>query len=108
MSRIAKIYSKPTNAVITSQGSKFAAAYTAGIKKAEYWKTTAEDVLNLSAQVVPVASRIFRNKYLDGAKGAPKWDDSKDLSWNYANQIGLGDSNGFIEVVRLYNSLHSA
>lgn len=92
---------------LLNQGSKFAAAYTAGIKKAEYWKTTAEDVLNLSAQVVPVASRIFRNKYLDGAKGAPKWDDSKDLSWNYANQIGLGDSNGFIEVVRLYNSLHT-
>lgn len=31
----------------------------------------------------------------------------KDLSFNFANQIGFGESHGFIEVVRLYNSLHS-
>jgi hypothetical protein len=38
----------------------------------------------------------------------PKVDKTKDLAWNFANQIGLGSSEGFIEVVRLYNALHSA
>lgn len=77
------------------------------MKKSEYWKPTAEDVLNLSAQVVPIAARIYRNKYKGGAADMPAWDESKDLSANYANQIGLGDNQGFIEVIRLYNALHS-
>lgn len=77
------------------------------MKKSEYWKSTAEDVLDLSAKVWPIAARIYRNKYMDGGKNMPAIDKSKDLSWNFANQIGLGDSNGFVEVIRLYNALHS-
>lgn len=87
--------------------SKFAKAYAAGMKKSEYWKSTAEDVLDLSAKVWPIAARIYRNIYMDGGKNAPPIDKSKDLSWNFANQIGHGDNNGFIEVIRLYNAIHS-
>ena len=77
------------------------------MKKSEYWKTTAEDVLDLSAKVWPIAARIFRNKYGNGSKDVPAVDKTKDLSWNYANQIGLGGNEGFIEVVRLYNAIHT-
>jgi len=87
--------------------SKFAAAYSAGMKKSEYWKSTAEDVLDLSAKAYPIAARIYRNKYMDGGKNVPALDKSKDLSWNFANQIGMSDKQGFIEVVRLYNSIHT-
>lgn len=34
-------------------------------------------------------------------------DPSKDLSFNLANQMGFAGSEGFTEVIRLYNSLHS-
>lgn len=87
--------------------SKFAKAYAAGMKKSEYWKTTAEDVLDLSAKVWPIAARIYRNTYMDGGKNVPAIDKSKDLAWNFANQIGLGEKEGFIEVIRLYNAIHS-
>lgn len=87
--------------------SKFAKAYAAGMKKSEYWKSTAEDVLDLSAKVWPIAARIYRNVYMDGGKNAPAIDKSKDLAWNFANQIGHGDNTGFIEVIRLYNAIHS-
>lgn len=77
------------------------------MKKSEYWKSTAEDVLDLSAKVYPIAARIYRNKYMDGGKNMPALDKSKDLAWNFANQIGMSDKQGFIEVVRLYNAIHS-
>lgn len=91
-----------------SHDSKFAKAYAAGMKKSEYWKTTLEDCLDLCAKVYPIAARIYANTYGKGASSIPAIDKSKDLSWNFANQIGLGNDEGFIEVVRLYNSLHSA
>lgn len=56
--------------------------------------------------VYPIAARIYVSKYKSTAS-LPAIDQSKDLSWNYAQQIGFGDSEGFIEAVRLYNSLHT-
>lgn len=50
---------------------------------------------------------IYRNTYLGGVKDMAPLQKDKDLSFNFANQIGFGESHGFIEVVRLYNSLHS-
>ncbi|KAH8928249.1 citrate synthase-like protein [Atractiella rhizophila] len=87
--------------------SKFVAAYNGGVKKGEYWKPTLEDSLDCVAKSFTIASRIYRNKYLDGAAGMPGIDGSKDLSWNFSNQIGFGDKQGFIEVIRLYNALHT-
>lgn len=37
----------------------------------------------------------------------PALQADKDLSWNFANQIGFGDSAGFVDVIRLYNALHT-
>ena len=37
----------------------------------------------------------------------PAIDKSKDLSHNFATQIGFGESEGFIELIRLYNALHT-
>jgi len=86
--------------------SAFAKAYSAGMKKSEYWKTTLDDSLDLCAKVYTIAARIYSNVYGKGGELAPV-DKSKDLSWNYANQIGFGDKQGFIEVIRLYNALHT-
>lgn len=89
-----------------NHNSKFAAAYSSGIKKSDYWKTTLEDSLDLAAMVYPIAARIYTSKYKDSSN-IPAINKSKDLSWNYAQQIGFGDSQGFIEAVRLYNALHT-
>jgi citrate synthase len=87
--------------------SQFAAAYTKGMKKGEYWKPTLEDSLNCVAKSFTVAARIYNNKYLGGAKNIAPLNKEKDLSWNFANQIGFGGNAGFTDVIRLYNSLHT-
>merc|ERR1711977_116706 len=85
--------------------SAFAKGYAAGMPKADYWKSALEDSLDLSAKVFTVAARIFNNVYRDGAQ-APAIDQSKDLVYNFAHGIGYQDES-FIEVLRLYNSLHT-
>ncbi|KAI8451802.1 citrate synthase [Phakopsora pachyrhizi] len=87
--------------------SKFAAAYSARVKKTDYWKSTLEDLLNLAAMTYPIAARIYVSKYKGGASSIPAIKKDRDLSWNYAQQIGMGNSHGFIEAVKLYNALHT-
>ncbi|KAI8461444.1 citrate synthase-like protein [Phakopsora pachyrhizi] len=48
--------------------SKFAAAYSAGVKKTDYWKSTLEDLLNLAAMTYPIAARIYVSKYKEAVK----------------------------------------
>lgn len=88
--------------------SKFAAQYKAGMKKSEYWVPALEDSLDCVAKSFTLAARIYNNIYRNGHDSSvPAIDKSKDLSFNFANQIGFGDSEGFIELIRLYNSLHT-
>jgi len=87
--------------------SKFAKAYSLGMKKSEYWETTLEDSLDCVAKSFSIASRIYSNKYLGGVANMAPIDKSKDLSWNFSNQIGFGDKEGFVEIIRLYNALHT-
>ncbi|GJN92877.1 hypothetical protein Rhopal_005917-T1 [Rhodotorula paludigena] len=88
--------------------SKFAAGYTAGMKKADYWIPALEDSLDCVAKSFTIAARIYNNKYRNGNDSSvPAIDKSKDLSFNFANQIGFGDSEGFVELIRLYNALHT-
>merc|ERR1711939_37462 len=87
--------------------SKFASGYKQGMPKTEYWKPALEDSLDCVAKSFTIAARIYRNVYLDGAKGLAPLDKSRDLSWNFCNQIGFGDKPGFIDVIRLYNALHT-
>jgi hypothetical protein len=87
--------------------SQFAARYKSGMKKAEYWEPALEDSLDCVAKSFTIAARIYLHSYKGGAKGMAPVDKTKDLSHNFATQIGFGDSEGFIELIRLYNSLHT-
>ncbi|CEQ42749.1 SPOSA6832_04610, partial [Sporobolomyces salmonicolor] len=87
--------------------SQFAAKYKAGMKKADYWQPTLEDSLDCVAKSFTIAARIYNNTYLGGASNIPAIQKDKDLSWNFSNQIGFGGSEGFIELIRLYNALHT-
>ena len=77
------------------------------MKKADYWQPTLEDSLDCVAKSFTIAARIYRNTYLDGAKDMPALQMDKDLSFNFANQIGFGGSEGFVDFIRLYNALHT-
>ncbi|GAA6006817.1 hypothetical protein JCM11491_003192 [Sporobolomyces phaffii] len=87
--------------------SQFASKYKAGMKKTEYWQPTLEDSLDCVAKSFTIAARIYNNTYLGGAKNMAPVQKDKDLSFNFANQIGFGESEGFIELIRLYNALHT-
>jgi len=86
--------------------SAFGNAYKAGLmKKPDYWKYTLEDALSLSAQISPLAARIFRNVYFDG-KQIPA-DPKLDWAGNYAHMLGVNDTEEFKEITRLYLTLHA-
>lgn len=59
-------------------------------------------------ELTPARAGIYNNLYLGGASKIAPLQKDRDLSWNFANQIGFGDSAGFVDVIRLYNALHSA
>jgi len=48
---------------------------------------------------------IYRNVFKDGQLAAINPD--KDLSYNYANMLGFGDNEDFVELMRLYLSIHA-
>jgi citrate synthase len=85
--------------------SEFAKAYAKGINKKEYWSYTFEDSMNLIAKLPTIAAKIYRNVYKDG-KVAPIQKD-QDFSFNLANQLGYGDNKDFIELMRLYMTIHT-
>lgn len=49
--------------------SKFAKAYSEGVKKAQYWEYTLEDSVDLIAKLPVVAAMIYRNVFKDGSIG---------------------------------------
>jgi len=85
--------------------SSFAKAYARGIKKAEYWEHTFEDSMDLIARLPNIASRIYRNVFKDGKVPATQKD--KDFGWNLANQLGFAENSDFVELMRLYLTIHS-
>jgi citrate synthase len=85
--------------------SAFAKAYSDGISKKEYWKTTFDDSMDLIAKLPNIAGRIFRNVYGDGKM--PAIDANKDYSANLATLLGYGDNEQFVELMRLYITIHS-
>lgn len=87
------------------QQSAFAKAYAKGINKKEYWQYTFEDSMDLIAKLPTIASRIYRNVYKDG-KVAPVQKD-KDYSFNLSNMLGYGENKDFVELMRLYLTIHS-
>jgi len=85
--------------------SAFAAAYTKGIKKTEYWKPTLEDSIDLIAKLPAIAARIYYNVFGRG-DGSQAIDQSKDLIGNYAEMIGYGGNEGLTDYLRLYIAIH--
>jgi len=86
--------------------SVFGKAYRDGtMKKTDYWKATLEDSLDIVAKMPILSARIFRNVFFDG-KHIPS-DPSLDWAGNYANMLGVNDSEGFRDVTRLYLMLHA-
>merc|ERR1719472_623606 len=87
-------------------GSEFGQAYRSGtLKKTDYWVYTLEDALTLTGQIVPLSARIFRNVFFDG-KHIPS-DTSLDWAGNYAQMLGVNDSEAFKDITRLYLMLHA-
>ncbi|KAI9356842.1 citrate synthase [Pilaira anomala] len=85
--------------------SHFAKAYTAGIHKSQYWDPTFEDTMDLIAKLPNVAARIYRNLYKDGKMPAIEGD--KDYSYNFSKLLGFEDNKDFVELMRLYLTIHS-
>ena len=85
--------------------SQFAQAYAKGINKKDYWSYTFEDSMDLIAKLPTIASKIYRNIYKDG-KVAPIQAD-KDYGFNLANQLGFGGNKDFVDLMRLYLTIHS-
>jgi citrate synthase len=86
--------------------SNFYNAYRSGtMNRKDYWKHTLEDAVTLTAQIVPVAARIFRNVWFNGEQIA--YDASLDWAGNYAQMLGVNDDEAFKEITRLYLFLHA-
>jgi citrate synthase len=85
--------------------SLFSKAYEKGVNKKEYWQYTYEDSIDLIAKLPTIAARIYRNMFKDG-KVAPI-DSTADYSANFAKQLGFGDNKEFVELMRLYLTIHA-
>ncbi|KAL8879271.1 MAG: hypothetical protein Q9192_008267, partial [Flavoplaca navasiana] len=85
--------------------SSFSKAYAKGMNKKEYWSHTFEDSMDLIAKLPTVAARIYRNVFKDGKVPAVQKD--KDYSFNFANQLGFAENKDFVELMRLYLTIHT-
>ncbi|KDQ24577.1 hypothetical protein PLEOSDRAFT_1067387 [Pleurotus ostreatus PC15] len=88
-----------------NHNSAFAKAYQDGISKKEYWGPVFEDCMDLIAKLPNIAGRIYRNVF--GKGKLPSIDASKDYSHNLATLLGFGDNEAFVELMRLYITIHS-
>ena len=92
-------------AVLAMQpGSKFAAAYAAGLPKAEHWRPVLDDSLDLIVRLPAAAARIYRRAYGKG----PAIPASPGLDWaaNLAHMMGH-PSPAAAELMRLYQTIHT-
>lgn len=86
--------------------SRFTAQYNEGMKKPEYWMWALEDALDLIAKIPVVAATIYLRTFTS-SDPFPKYDASLDWAGNYAQMLGVNDSEAFKEVTRLYLMLHA-
>ena len=87
------------------QTSSFARAYAKGVHKKEYWGYTYEDSMDLIAKLPTIAARIYQNVFKGGKVVAAEKD--KDYAYNFSNQLGFGGNADFIELMRLYLTIHT-
>ena len=87
--------------------SLFAKAYTRGINKNEHWEYAFEDSMNLIAKLPTIAARIYHNVFRENRSVPIEVQKDKDFAFNLVNQLGFGENEGFIELMRLYLILHA-
>jgi len=85
--------------------SKFAKAYSDGVKKASYWEYVYEDSMDVIAKLPTIAAIIYRNLYREGTS-VGVIDPAKDWSHNFTTMLGYEDKD-FTELMRLYLTIHS-
>jgi len=85
--------------------SKFAKAYSDGVKKGSYWEYVYEDSMDVIAKLPTIAAIIYRNLYREGTS-VGVIDPSKDWSHNFTTMLGYEDKD-FTELMRLYLTIHS-
>lgn len=86
--------------------SKFARMYEKGLAKADYWEPTFDDSIMLLSKLPTIAAKIYQNTYNGGGPLPGKVDLTQDWSWNFAAMLGKADSEGFVDLLRLYLALH--
>ena len=85
--------------------SEFAKAYAKGVNKKDYWSYTFDDSINLLAKLPVIAGKIYRNVFKDGK--IPAINKDLDYGANLANLLGYGENKEFVELMRLYLTIHS-
>ncbi|KAL5236289.1 hypothetical protein ACI65C_003699 [Semiaphis heraclei] len=96
-----------TSAVaLLNSESKFVQAYTNGVHKSQYWEYTYEDSMDLIAKLPVIAATIYRNIY-HGGNQVGTIDTDCDWSANFASMLGANTSEEFVELMRLYLTIHS-
>lgn len=94
-----------TAILVMERESKFAKAYAEGIKKADYWKPTLEDTLDIVAKLPAIGAYVYRKRFNKGPRIEP--DPNAHWAANYVKMTGLDDPNGSLtELMRLYFTLH--
>ena len=95
-----------SQAILAMQPESAAArAYHEGIDRSEYWRPMLEDALTITANLPALAATVYNIKYRDGAEAVP--DPNLDWSANFAHMIGKGDDPEYMELTRLFMTLHS-
>lgn len=86
--------------------SVFKQKYEEGIPKADYWKYTLEDSLNLIAKLPALAAGIYRILFMNGEVIKSK-EEGLDLASNLTYHLGFNRHNpSFADLNRLYLVLH--
>jgi citrate synthase len=91
-------------AVLAMQKESLFAANYHTLRKDEYWITTLEDSLNLTARIPAIAAFIYRGKY----KGSVdiQADPTHDWAGNFAHLMGVPGA-GYADLSRLYFIIHA-
>jgi citrate synthase len=61
--------------------------------------------MDLIAKLPNIAGRIYRNVYKDGK--LPAIEKDKDYGYNLSKLLGFSDNKDFVELMRLYLTIHS-
>ncbi len=86
--------------------SKFVEAYhDQTVGKNDYWKSTLDDSIDLTARMPHIAAYIYNKKYRNNQQIDP--DPKLDYAANFAHMIGKGDDPLYSELMRLFILLHA-